>query len=201
MCRTLLTASLLNAWLWSYSKEGFKDFLKVLERKPTEQNEAMLNGIQFENMVSRWNKGYRTEVAHPWYNCIKTCAEILSGSQEQVKAYKDYSVDGMDFLLYGRLDNLKRGIIYDTKFSKNYQYGKYYKCPQHSLYFETVPEARKFVYIIANGKDVYKEEYRRFDYIPIDMYIRPFVKFLIQNNLMEIYMEKWKTKGDNYGRI
>lgn len=201
MCRTLLTASLLNAWLWSYSDEGFEDFLKVLNRVPTQQNKAMLNGIQFENMVSQWNKGFEADPAHPWYSCIKACAEILKGSQEQVKVYKDHSVDGMDFLLYGRIDNLKRGIIYDTKFSEKYKYGKYFDCPQHSLYFEAVPEAKKFIYLVANGRDVYKEEYRRFDYVPIEHYIRGFIRFLREKKLLAIYAEKWKTKGECNGRI
>ena len=89
-----MTASLLNAWLYSYSDEGFKDFLKVLNREPTTPNKAMLDGIQFENMVSAWNKGFPAEQTHKWFNCIKTCADILKGSQEQVKVYKDYKCDG-----------------------------------------------------------------------------------------------------------
>lgn len=191
-----MTASLLNAWLYSYSDEGFKDFLKVLNREPTTPNKAMLDGIQFENMVSAWNKGFPAEQTHKWFNCIKTCADILKGSQEQVKVYKDYKCDGINFLLYGKLDNLKRSIIYDTKFSASYRYGKYVNSPQHPMYFELVPEAGKFIYLIADGKDVYKEEYRAFDFTPIDVYIKQFIRFLKQKGLTNIYYDKWKTKGE-----
>ena len=189
-----MTTSLLNAWIWSYSKEGFKAFLKALRREPTQQNKAMLDGIQFENMVSAWNKGYKTDKKHKWYKSIEECAGLLKGSQEQVKVYCDYSCAGVDFLLYGRLDNLKRGVIYDTKFSDKYYYGKYVNCPQHSMYFELVPEAKKFIYLIANGKEIFKEEYRSFDYKPIDEYIRPFLIFLNSKGLMDLYYEKWITK-------
>lgn len=189
-----MTTSLLNAWIWSNDNEGYEDFIRTLNRYPTVQNEAMLNGIQFENMVSQWNKGYLTDETHKWYSCIKKCAEIVKGSQEQVKAYADYNVDGIDFLLYGKLDNLKRGIIYDTKFSKTYKYGKYWDCPQHSMYFTIVPEALKFVYLVADGNNLYREEYRRFAVEPIDTYIRPFIKDLKRKNLFEIYTEKWIAK-------
>lgn len=191
-----MTASLLNSWLYSYSDEGFKDFLEVLNREPTKQSKLMLDGIQFENMVSAWNKGFPVDQTHKWFNCIKTCAYILKDSQEQVKVYKDFKCCDLNFLLYGKLDNLKRGIIYDTKFSTSYRYGKYVNSPQHPMYFTLVPEAGKFIYLVADGKDVYKEEYRNFDYIPIEQYIKPFIKFLTQKKLIDIYFDKWKTKGE-----
>lgn len=191
----LLTTSLLNAWIYSFTNEGYADFLRILKRESMPQSKAMLEGIQFENMISAWNEGFKVDEKHELYKVIKECADILKGSQEQVKLYKDYKADDIDFLLYGRLDNLKRGIIYDTKFSKSYYYGRYWNCPQHSMYFELCPEANKFIYIVSDGKDVYKEEYRRFDFIPINAYIKPFIRFLEQKNLKQIYFEKWKSKN------
>ena len=82
-------------------------------------------------------------------------------AQFQVAAYRDKRIDGVPFLLYGRLDALKAGTIYDTKFVRRYEAGKYVSSPQHPMYFDCVPEASRFVYVVSDGKFVYQEEYRR----------------------------------------
>ena len=60
--RFLITHSLLSAWLYSLKENPFadattedtskEDFMKVLRREPTPTNEAMQNGIDFENLVT-----------------------------------------------------------------------------------------------------------------------------------------------------
>ena len=65
---------------------------------------------------------------------------------------------------------------------------QYVGSPQHPIYFECVPEARKFVYIIADGKAVYLEEYRREDTPPPDGIIRQFMSYLETAGLAQVYI-------------
>ncbi len=67
----------------------------------------------------------------------------------------------MDVVLYGRLDALKAGTIYDIKFSKGYERGKFYSSTQHPTYMLLIPEAQTFSYLVSNGMDVWTECYRR----------------------------------------
>ena len=64
----------------------------------------------------------------------------------------------MDVVLYGRLDALKAGTIYDIKFSKGYERGKFYSSTQHPTYMLLIPEAQQFSYLVSNGMDVWTEE-------------------------------------------
>lgn len=195
--KLLLTQSLLSSWLYQYNaydqEKAHEDFLKVLRREPTQQNKAMRDGIQFENMVTACCDGVEPEPEHEWANVVKETAGILQDAQFQVTAYKDKRIDNVPFLFYGRLDALKAGVIYDTKFSRSYHVGKYAASPQHPMYFECVPEARKFVYVIADGKAVYTEEYRREETPPPDTTIRQFMAYLETAGLAQIYIDHWKT--------
>lgn len=54
--RFLITQSLLSSWEYLYKawdkKAAQQDFMRVLHREKTRPNQAMLDGIQFENMVT-----------------------------------------------------------------------------------------------------------------------------------------------------
>ena len=195
--KLLLTQSLLSSWLYQYNaydpEKAHEDFLKVLRREPTQQNEAMLNGIQFENMVMACCEGTRPDPDHKWADVVLETSRILEGSQFQVAAYRDKRIDGVPFLLYGRLDALKAGTIYDTKFVRHYEAGKYVSSPQHPMYFDCVPEAFRFVYVVSDGKFVYQEEYRREEVPEPDGIIRGFMQYLEYSGLAQTYIDKWKT--------
>lgn len=195
--KLLLTQSLLSSWLYQYNaydpQKAHESFLKVLRREPTQPNRAMLDGIQFENMVTACCEGTLPEPEHKWAEVVEEASKILKGAQFQVAVYRNKRVDGVPFLLYGRLDALKAGTIYDTKFVHHYEAGKYVSSPQHPMYFDCVPEASRFVYVISDGKAVYQEEYRREEIPAPDQTIREFMKYLEAAGLAELYIEKWKT--------
>lgn len=191
----LITQSLLSSWLYIYkSEDGFESFLKTLSKEPIQPSTAMLDGNRFENLVSAVNKGNPLGLSHEWYDGIMQTAKILKGSAEQVKLSTEIIIDDITLVLYGVLDNLKAGVIYDTKMSKSYHFGKFYDSPQHPMYFKLCPEAYKFTYIVFNGKDVFTETYYPYDTAPIEGYIKSFIKFLNRMNLMNIFKEKWISK-------
>lgn len=206
MSRYLITHSLLASWLWAMSdnpyedatnfKDPLEEFMPVLRREPTETTEAMQNGIDFEDLITRLATGKATpsDADNRWYNAASQVAGMVQGGRLQFKASRKAHINGMDFLLYGRLDALKAGRIMDIKFSKSYDRGKYFESTQHPMYLELIPEAREFSYLVSNGREVWTETYRREEVRSIGPIISDFVDWLNAMGLMGIYKEHWLSK-------
>ena len=193
--RFLITQSLLSSYGWIFKKEnGYDDFLKALYRKKSRQTKAMLDGIHFENLVTEYCNGNPPEGGHKWENGVKGVGIIVKNGAFQVKAARNVTVNGVQFILYGILDVLRGGEIFDIKFSKTYSYGKYLDSPQHPMYLALCPEAVSFTYLISDGKDVCKEPYRRENVSPIENEIAEFMQFLDERNLVGVYVDKWRSK-------
>ena len=199
----MITHSLLSSWLYSLRDDPFadgtqgdtskEDFLRVLRREPTPTTEAMQNGIDFEDMVTSIANGadWQTDKEHRWYNAAAKVADFVRGGAFQFKARKQIEVAGTQILLYGILDVLKAGTIFDIKFSKSYDRGKYVDSTQHPTYFELVPEAGTFKYLISNGSSVWTETYRRDETPSIVPVAADFLGWLEAVDLMDVYREKW----------
>lgn len=201
--RYLITPSLLNSYLYIYESmnnvteaendkisledkqavaydEHYKEFLKTLSREPQEPNVYMQMGIEFEKQS---------------YEGHTIVSPIIKGGLYQLVGKKNITVDGMDFLMYGRLDVLKGGTIYDIKKVMKYNVGKYRWSSQHRFYLDLFTRADKFVYLAVDNQDrLHKEMYFRDECISTEEQIRKFVNFLNENNLMEEYKKKWKSK-------
>ena len=191
-----ITQTLLGNWLYTYKvDDGYEKFLKCLRREKEPPTKAMLDGIRFEGCVNSVLDGAPISPDHEWYKPVTQLARYLDGAQQQVTLFREIKVDGIHFLLHGVLDFLKEGIIYDTKFSKNYHLNKYLLSPQHPMYFALEPDAYEFQYLSCDGTYVYRETYRPEDVTPIDVTIKQFMQFLDRQNLVDTYCELWKTKG------
>ena len=191
-----VTQSLLSSWQWSYKKkDGWDDFLATLNREKKPPTKAMLEGIRFENCLNSVLDGAEITSDHEWYKPIRQLAKYLDGAQQQVTLFQDIQVDGQPILLHGVLDYLKAGVIYDTKFSKNYHLNKYLDSPQHPMYLALVPEARRFEYLSCDGTWVYREAYPRDIVEPIEPTIKQFLQFLKANNLYQIFEQKWAVNN------
>ena len=203
MERYLITHSLLSSWLYSMKsspyedatseRDAYQEFLQVLRREPTQTTEAMQNGIDFEDLVTAIvnNDQAGTQRNPKWFDCAYEIAQIVKGGVLQCRTRKIITIDGMEFVLYGRLDALKAGIVYDIKFSKSYDRGKYFDSTQHPTYLEIVDEAEEFIYLVSNGSAVWKERYRRDETPDIKPIISSFLDYLKQSGLMQIYKEHW----------
>lgn len=224
MARYLITQSLLSSWNYTfdcfegYEEEAREEFMQTLRREKGEPSEAMLKGIAFENLCysiadgtfrpglelsgpCNPNSGELMErQIYPFgYQGACKVAEFIKGAPVQVKAQREITVGGTDFLVYGVLDALKAGTIYDVKF-KNKSFGSldlagcYLDSSQHPAYFYIVPEASEFKYLVSDGSDIYTETYRREDTPYIGDIIRDFVDSLAGWGLLDLYKEKWLTK-------
>lgn len=205
MSRYLLTHSLLSSWLYAIAEDPYEDataerdkhaeFLDALHRVETPPNEAMQNGIDFEELVTSIanEADWQTDRDHRWYDAARRVAEIVRGGQFQYKAKKPVTVGGVHFLLYGRLDVLKAGEIIDIKFSKSYDRGKYFDSTQHPMYLELIPEAERFKYLVSNGSDVWTETYRRDETRNILPIVADFWSWLGSQGLTDEYRRYWEA--------
>lgn len=204
--KILITQSLLSSWLYQYKapedfeEEARESFLRTLRKEETEPTEAMLNGIRFENGVyALANNPESLESFPAWLQGTRRIAEIIRGGQIQVKVKREISVDGDEYLLYGVLDALKAGTIYDVKFSNTKfgsaeMAGKYLESPQHPAYLYMVPEAYRFIYLCSDGESLYTEEYTRKQTPDIGGIIRDFRRYIRETGLEEALREKWTAR-------
>lgn len=203
MARYLMTHSLMSSWLYAIKENPFEDaaserdslaeFVSTLNREQTPPNEAMANGIAFENLVTAITRR-QGDPKNRWYNAACRVASIVSGGVLQYKVSKAVEVGGLTLVVYGRLDCLKSGEIYDIKFSKNYDRGKYIDSTQHPAYLQLVPEARGFTYIVSNGSEVWTERYRRDETPSILPTISDFLNWMQAAGFLDTYKEKWQAK-------
>lgn len=194
MPKYYITPTLLNSWQYNIKNGTLEDFIKVLNKEQFEPTESILKGFEHEKYMQ------------------ENFEETLGGAY-QVKVSKEYG----DYLLYGIIDCLKGGIIYDYKYTKNYEVGKFFNNHQTLMYLEMVPEAKKMVYLITNKfeqkahisvpidnenvatvettVEIFREEYTK-DMFPETMnsILHKFEQWLKQYNLFDLYKEKWKCK-------
>ena len=192
-----LTQSLLSSWLYATDPEAaersWDEFIDALERKPKVPNEAMKDGIEFERLVTLHAAGKPFDVDNEdWFKAAMQVGNICKGAIPQVRIEKDVQIRGIDFRLIGVADFVKAGRIYDVKKVLKYECPKYFHSPQHPMYFELIPEAKVFQYLIFDGKYVYREQYHPGDGLDIYATISAFIDFLFDRNLLSKYFEKWR---------
>ena len=83
--------------------------------------------------------------------------------------------------------------MYDFKFSGTYDRGKYFGSTQHPMYLELEPEAKRFTYLVSNGKDLWTETYRRDETRSIIPTIADFLRWLEATGTREIYEKYWEA--------
>lgn len=220
----LITHSLISSWNYLYScyesayDSAWESFMKTLNREPTEVTEEMHNGLVFEDLVYKIASYKREPISlnngeyglalgdcieplgNKWISGANEVAKYLYDAQTQVKLSTTMTVDGIDLFVYGILDGLKEGVIYDVKFSNKSFHsadlaGKYLDSSQHPTYFALCPEATKFVYLVSDGEDVYTEVYTPKITRPFAEIASEFLTSLKVMNLLDVYKEKWLTKA------
>ena len=200
MTKYLITSSLLNSYQY-YVQDEYKspadsraDFLRTLSRERFEPNEAMQKGIDFEDNI----KAICYEVCDgkAFNDCFKSIADIVKGGLWQQTCKKDLQVGNNTFLLYGRMDVVKRDAVYDIKFTSNYELGKFLDSSQHLIYLYCT-ELQNFQYLISDGKDYWVEDY--FNNLEIEDKIKSkindFMSYLENDKeAKELFLTKWESK-------
>lgn len=198
-----LTQSLLSSWRHyldsddTGSDAALDSFLSVLQRKKQEPTPAMQAGRDFEAAINAVVARKNVELdGSKEARAVLRFSRLCAGGQPQVPIAGTRNIAGLEFRLYGVCDYVKAGTIYDIKRVQRYEYGKYFHSPQHAMYMELIPAAKKFVYLIFNGADTFTETYRREDTPPIEETIREFVRWLGDNRYMNLFENHWTMNDE-----
>lgn len=196
----LITPSLLNSFSYYMSEYGKReDFLKTLSREKFEPNEAMQKGIEFEDDINFACKhgieSPKQELAQ-YCNIVNEISDIVQGGVWQAKVQKALKIGDTEYLVYGICDNIKKDTIYDIKYTKNYELGKYSNSIQHPIYMYCTGLS-KFAYLISDGKEWWREDYQATKDIENDIKSRitEFRNYLAGDKEAEnLFLTKWKSQ-------
>lgn len=180
-----ITHSLLTAWRYATddgsTEKQFESFLRTLRKEKEPDSAAMQDGRTFETLVNACAMFPQDKVEcddADWLEAGKKFGKLCAGGVQQVRVEKKKRISGEDFKLVGVADVVKAGRIFDIKKVVRYEYGKYFESTQHPMYFELMPGAIRFDYLIFDGKMCYNETYRRGDFISIESTIKRFADYL-----------------------
>lgn len=188
-----MTQSLLSSWQYCAAADRMDEFRLRLSRRQQPTTPAMQAGIDFEDEVTSVAYGHRLNpsLSDAEKLAVRKFGKLCAGGVAQVPIWGKRTVAGIDFICYGVCDFVLAGRVFDIKRVQRYEYGKYYASPQHAMYLDLMPEAARFDYLIFDGSRTYRETYRRGDYVPIDITIQEFVRYLIQTRTMDLYLQYW----------
>lgn len=211
----LITPSLLDSWDWYIQNESDNardEFIGVMKRERLPDNDAMMQGRAFESRVRiacdpmnlEWltdNDKYDLEQTRnkrsdeEYTDCVNELASFLKGGVWQIALSKTETINGVEFVKYGRGDVIKYGIV-DVKFSQTFESGKYLGKAQTKMYLDLAPQAPWMQYTVCDGKVIYYgDKFLREDVAPINQDIGNFWNWL-QNDkdLLNLYTENWQSK-------
>lgn len=144
MCKTYITPSLLDSFCNGY------DWVGMIKREEKEINQAIQNGIDFEQAVM--NREFEE------LNCY------VDNCLYQPMLYGQFD----KYYLFGYADIVKDNVIIDLKFKKSYEFPHYYNSNQYLIY-TALTDINEFMYIIGTGSNphspnaIYFEKYNRND--------------------------------------
>lgn len=159
-----ITPSLYEAvrWFIAIDDKPYQELLDTLNKVSTPPNEAMLNGIQFEDDICAYCAGKSVQdmaIEEPYAECVKEIGGIVSGTvlwQQPVS--KPIIIGSEPYMLFGKTDVIKRDWIYDIKFTSSWEPGKYMQSIQHLVYMYAT-DIPNFAYLPSDGRSVYREDY------------------------------------------
>ena len=213
MSKFLITPSLLSSYQyyikdeWRSPEDSRADFLRTLSRERFEPNEAMQKGIDFENDIFNYSQtatlasdlfleASNNDKDQEYIECVIAIANIVKGGLWQQTCKKDLQVGNNTFLLYGRMDVVKRDTIYDIKFTSKGELGKFLNSSQHLIYLycSGLP---KFRYLISDGTEFWVEDYVNDGTVEnrIKSMISDFMGYLENDKeAKEMFLTKWESK-------
>lgn len=195
MTSYLITPTLLNSLKYYLGSDyaNREDFLKTLSREKFEPNEAMQKGIDFENSIQNYcNDSFQYECS----DIRRQIGDIVYGGYWQESVKKEIEVAGTRILLYGRCDVIKGDTVYDIKYTKNYNLGKFQESTQHLIYM-FCSGLNKFKYLVSDLKSYWIEEYVKQSNIEAKLRseVMQFFDYLDRDKeANELFYTKWKAK-------
>ena len=194
----LITPSLLNAWNYyfdapeDYDESSKQSFLDALNKIKYPQTDVQLEGVKFEEHV-RCIREF-TDEDERYRSAVLEAREVVKNGVWGMSCSKQITIDGNEYLLYGRPDVVRGPTCFDIKWTGTYSYGKYINNTQHPLYMYCLDALWDFQYVVYDGLRIHVETYQRGDCQDIIATVSDFISWLKWNNLYETYQEKWRAR-------
>jgi hypothetical protein len=168
--------TLLDAFSWykrSESETALQEFIDKVNRVKTPATDPMLRGIAFNEKVDNTIKGVpiflekehdETVKIHD-IGCpveiIEEFSDLFSKSALQVFVDGRLTTRYGQIKIYGYIDALQGHTIGEFKTTGKYEFPKYLHNWQHPCYLHCLKDQsiRRFVYLITDFKNVYREDY------------------------------------------
>lgn len=130
-----------------------------------EQTEPMKVGHAFAKLRERMGAGEHTEMMSEGYTFYFDLEyEIDLMPAREIKEEKTLLINGTEVTLVGKVDSVAGLVVYDDKFTENYDPDRYFDSQQWRAYLAMFG-AKKFIYNIFIGKikglDVYINDFNR----------------------------------------
>ena len=167
--------TLLNAWAYYYNEVGYEDqngewrhyvpdiesLLNIINRVPTKRTPAQIEGQRFEDAVLK-----RIPMPYGAEEAVILKAQSIIGRYgfADMRNLGTYQIDGDIVNIYGLIDWLGGGTVFDLKKIGRYKPGMF--CQSHQIWYAVNLEQegfRKMSYVINSDNDIYTEEYRLSD--------------------------------------
>jgi hypothetical protein len=194
--RYLITPTLLNDWIYfmSCDEPNPAEILAKIRKDRRDSTPAMEKGIKFENDVFQFVDGYRPGLKDEYWECVEEVAAMVPGGIRQLVVKKEILVDGVRYLLYGKVDHLAGPVGTDIKFTEHYEFPKYKDTAQHPVYLECLGTVPEFRYIISDGRRVYLEQYTALECPPAAQLVREFIGGIKRwPEAWETFDQKWRA--------
>lgn len=166
--------TLLDSFEWyrrSESETALQEFIDKVNRVKTPATDPMLRGIAFNGIVDVAIKGgiiqgdedgnflvHDTPVP---VEIIEEYRDLFSKSALQVFVENRLTTRYGQVRIYGYIDALQGHTIGEFKTTGKYEFPKYLHNWQHPCYLHCLKDSgiRRFVYLITDFKNVYREDY------------------------------------------
>jgi hypothetical protein len=150
----LITASLISSVDWlkkcpsNWKDKAYQDLFNQLARVyPKEIPMPIKRGIEFETTVQSQVESGRWKDVKSSEHFKKVCS-LCAGGEFQVKSKSYITVRGVEYCLYGKIDNKFSDLINDLKATGNFKKDSYTKSFQHKIYCHN-EQIKNFNYIVA----------------------------------------------------
>lgn len=150
----LITPSILDSYSWfkkcpsSWKAKAMKDFMNQLNRiwEDFPEDHPIKVGIKFEKQVQKYCQQNITDKGS---DLFKEYVDKVRGATFQKKTKRFIEVDGVEYILYGKIDADFKDTIIDMKVTGKYK-GKsqFLDKSQHRIYCFN-ERKKKFIYLVA----------------------------------------------------
>jgi len=189
----------------TWKQDAYQQLTDTLTRAPFRPNKAIIKGMEFERMACNKSKVADIDSLNASANFKKVC-KLIKGGAFQVKTKKFIQIDGVEYVLFNRLDVKFPMLIQDIKTTANYRGAANYLSKWQHKFYTLTDKIRDFQYIIAEWqgadvddftiKDVHVIDYHAEDFEAIEKeitgHVKLFMEFLEGNEkLKEAYLHTY----------